>query len=89
MPFTSAENTRYHFSVRHEHLEEALDRFAQFFVEPLMTTSATDREVNAVDAENAKNLQVDGRRELQLRKALCRPDHVWAKFGTGRLEVLL
>jgi hypothetical protein len=48
---TSAESTTYYFSVRHEHLEEAVDRFAQFFVAPLMTPSATEREVNAVDAE--------------------------------------
>lgn len=87
-PLPAAESTTYHFSVRHEHLEEAVDRFAQFFVAPLMTASATEREVNAVDAENSKNLQLDERRDLQLRKALCRPDHVWAKFGTGSKHTL-
>lgn len=81
---SAAESTTYHFCVRHEHLEEAVDRFAEFFVSPLMTASATDREIHAVDAENAKNLQLDERRELQLLKALCHPDHVWSKFGTGR-----
>lgn len=84
----TAESTTYHFSVRHEHLEEAVDRFAQFFVSPLMTPSATEREVNAVDAENAKNLQLDERRDLQMRKALCDPAHVWAKFGTGSKHTL-
>jgi insulysin len=85
---TSAEATTYFFSVRHEHLEEAVDRFSSFFCGPLMTPSATEREVNAVDSENSKNLQVDERRFLQLRKALCRRDHVWAKFGTGSKQTL-
>jgi insulysin len=40
-----------------EHLPGALDRFAQFFITPLFTESATNREMNAVDSENAKNQQ--------------------------------
>jgi hypothetical protein len=28
------------------HLEEALDRFAQFFIAPLFTVGATEREMN-------------------------------------------
>ena len=35
--FTSDENTNYHFEVRHEAFEGALDRFAQFFIAPLFT----------------------------------------------------
>jgi len=53
-------------------LEEALDRFAQFFIAPMMTPSAMDRELHAVDSENAKNLQDDGRQMLQV-KALHYP----------------
>ncbi len=55
--YTSMENTNYYFDVTHPHLEGALDRFAQFFTSPLFTPSATDREMNAVHNENAKNLQ--------------------------------
>jgi predicted Zn-dependent peptidase len=85
---TSAVATTYHFFVHHASLEEALDRFGQFFVSPLFTPSATDRELHAVDAENAKNLQDDGRRDLQMRKALADPAHVYSKFGTGNLATL-
>lgn len=55
----SSENTNYFFDVRSENLPGALDRFAQFFLCPLFTPSATDREVNAVNSENDKNLQQD------------------------------
>ncbi|XP_037932560.1 insulin-degrading enzyme-like [Teleopsis dalmanni] len=40
--------TKYHFNVAPDKLDGALDRFAQFFIAPLFTSSATDREINAV-----------------------------------------
>ena len=85
---TSAERTTYHFSLNHEHLHGALDIFSGFFTCPLFTESATEREVHAVDAENSKNLQNDGRRLFQLLKAAADPAHPWSKFGTGNLETL-
>lgn len=57
--FTSSTDTNYYFDVVTSGLYEALDRFAQFFISPLFTPSATDRELNAVHSENAKNLQND------------------------------
>lgn len=47
--YTSLEDTNYEFQVTHDQLRPALDRFAQFFVEPLFTESATAREMNAVN----------------------------------------
>jgi insulysin len=85
---TSPTHTNFYFDVLGDHLHEALDRFAQFFVAPLFTASAAEREMNAVDAENAKNLQNDHRRLYQLQKALANPDHAFHKFGTGNLETL-
>ena len=67
---TAMEHTTYHFSVAHDALQGALDRFAQFFVSPLFTPSATERELNAVNAEHAKNAQNDARRMFQLLKRL-------------------
>jgi insulysin len=50
--FTSNEDTNFYFEVMPVDLDEALDRFAQFFISPLLTESATDRELNAVDSGN-------------------------------------
>jgi secreted Zn-dependent insulinase-like peptidase len=41
-------------------LKEGLDRFGSFFSSPLFTESATGRELNAIESENSKNLQVSG-----------------------------
>lgn len=85
---TSQMHTNFYFDVLSDHLHEALDRFSQFFIAPLFTPSATQREMNAVNSENAKNLQNDHRRLYQLQKSLSNPDHPFHKFGTGNLETL-
>ena len=82
------ENTNYYFDVTQPHLHDALDRFAQFFLCPCFTESATSRELKAVDSENAKNLQADNWRLMQLYKSTADPAHPFHKFGTGNLSTL-
>lgn len=45
------EFTNYHFDVKPNALHGALDRFAQFFIDPLCKADALEREVMAVDNE--------------------------------------
>ncbi|KAJ3207689.1 Insulinase (Peptidase M16) [Clydaea vesicula] len=86
--FTGLENTNYYFEVNQEFLEGALDRFAQFFLEPLFLESSTEREMNAVNSEHMKNIQQDAWRLHQLQRDLADPNHPYSKFGTGNLETL-
>lgn len=51
--------TKFYFDCVPEKLEDALDRFSQFFISPLFTESATLREINAVHSEHEKNLATD------------------------------
>ena len=48
---TMQEFTNYHFDVKPNALYGALDRFAQFFIDPLCKADALEREVVAVDNE--------------------------------------
>ena len=66
----------------------ALDRFAQFFIEPLFLANTLDRELRAVDSENKKNLQSDVWRLTQLAKSLSNPRHPYHHFSTGNLQTL-
>jgi insulysin len=86
--FTGMESTNYYFDVNWQFLEPALDRFAQFFVGPLFTASATEREMRAVESENAKNLQNDLWRSTQLLHSVALPSHPMHKFGSGNLRTL-
>lgn len=86
--YTGMENTNYFFDVGHNHLEGALDRFAQFFLEPLFDPSCSEREIRAVDSEHKKNLQSDAWRAFQLEKTLSDPNHPYSHFGTGNAKTL-
>ncbi|KAE8798501.1 zinc-metallopeptidase, peroxisomal-like [Hordeum vulgare] len=86
--FTSSETTNYYFDVNADNFEEALDRFAQFFIKPLMSEDAVLREIKAVDSEHKKNLLSDGWRMHQLEKHLASKDHPYHKFSTGSWETL-
>ncbi|XP_060185604.1 insulin-degrading enzyme-like 1, peroxisomal isoform X2 [Lycium barbarum] len=86
--YTSSEHTNFYFDINADCFEEALDRFAQFFVKPLMSPDATTREIKAVDSENQNNLLSDGHRMYQLQKHLSSKDHPYHKFGTGNWDTL-
>ena len=77
------ERTSYKFEILSEYGERALHIFAGFFIKPLLSSDGAIREVNAVDAENSKNKSDDGRRRLQVLKALADVDHHYSKFSTG------
>jgi insulysin len=77
-----------YFDVQHPFLLGALDRFAQFFLCPLFSESATEREMKAVDSENSKNLQSDAWRLQQLLKGAADPRHPWSRFNVGSIETL-
>ena len=81
--YTAASNTNYYFSVSTEAFSGALARFSGFFHSPLFSPSCTNRELNAVDSENKKNLNSDAWRIFQLNKHLTKPGHPWHKFGSG------
>ena len=86
--YTSTLNTNYHFKVNSDYLREGLDRFAQFFISPILTQEGVSREVNAVDAEHQKNLENDAWRLWQLLKHVSNPDYPFHMFSTGSLETL-
>ena len=86
--FTSSDHTNYYFDVSPDQLTGALDRFSQFFLAPLFTESATEREVNAVNSEHEKNIPNDTWRINQIEKATADQEHDFAKFGTGNKVTL-
>lgn len=85
---TYPDHTLYYFDIVPDHLTGALDRFSQFFISPLFTESATDRELNAVNSEHDKNISSDMWRLDQLDKHLSIPQHPYHKFGTGNKVTL-
>jgi len=86
--YTAYLDTNYFFDISTSALNGGLDRFAQFFIEPLFTEDCTEREMNAVDSEHSKNLMSDSWRKYQLFRSTSKKGHPFNKFGTGNKETL-
>jgi secreted Zn-dependent insulinase-like peptidase len=86
--YTASDHTNYLFEIRHEALEGALDRTAQFLITPIMPEDVTEREVNAVHNEAMRHVQNDLRRMLNVRRELYTPTAGESKFSTGNKETL-
>eukprot|EP00940_MAST-03C_sp_MAST-3C-sp2_P001513 g1513.t1 len=86
--FTDHECTVYAFDVHATHIEGALDRFAQFFIEPLMKEDATNREIQAVDSEFTMSLSRDGARRSQLLCHMSKSGHPLRNFSWGNRKSL-
>lgn len=80
---THTDHTNYYFDIVPDQLFNALDRFSQFFIAPLFTSSATEREINAVNSEHEKNVASDMWRLDQLDRYSGDQNHPFHKFGTG------
>ena len=90
--YTASENTNYFFTVNSEKLEEALDRFSQFFISPLFNESAVDRERMAVNSEYEKDKGVPGWHFYLLMKHVADPRSVFSRYNCspcGGIAMLL
>ncbi|VDL58985.1 unnamed protein product, partial [Hymenolepis diminuta] len=48
--FTEGDNTTFYFDVQRNYFKKALDRFANFFISPLLRKDCVDCELEAVDS---------------------------------------
>lgn len=85
---TDCENTVFYFESQRKHFRECLDRFAQFFISPLLKSEAMQREREAVDSEYQMALPNDFTRKQQIFGSLANPGHPMGKFFWGNLESL-
>ncbi|XP_054469231.1 nardilysin-like [Anoplopoma fimbria] len=85
---TDCERTIFQFDVQRKSFKEALDRWAQFFICPLMIRDAIDREVEAVDSEYQLAKPSDSHRKEMLFGGLAKPGHPMGKFCWGNAQTL-
>ncbi|XP_061467685.1 nardilysin-like [Rhineura floridana] len=85
---TDTERTIFQFDIQKKYFKEALDRWAQFFIHPLMIKDAIDREVEAVDSEYQIARPSDANRRELLLGSLAKEGHPMRKFFWGNTETL-
>ncbi|XP_077588207.1 nardilysin-like [Stigmatopora nigra] len=85
---TDCEMTFFLFSVERKCFKEALDRWAQFFICPLLIREAIDREVEILDSEYQQAKPSDSNRKAMLFGSLAKPGHPMTKFDWGNALTL-
>lgn len=86
--YTSFEHTNYFFSIGPEAFGDALDRFSQFFISPLVDEQYVEREKHAVDAEFKASFKKEARRGLSVFRETINAEHPFSRFSVGNLESL-
>lgn len=86
--YTAYQNTNYFFDVQNEYFDEALDRFSDFFKEPVFPQEFAARERNVVDSEFHTGLNDDGRRYYAVFQDLINQRHPMSKFTVGNKDTL-
>jgi insulysin len=86
--FTDYCYTNYHFECANNAFAGALDRFAQFFICPLLSESGTEREMKAVDSEFQMEKQSDAWLYYAVLADLSNKQSKLHRFATGSLETL-
>jgi secreted Zn-dependent insulinase-like peptidase len=89
--FTEYEHTVYYFDIPQEELEEALDRFAQFFIAPLFSKDSVEREVQAIESEFQLSKNSDGSRLERLMQHTGKQmgKHPQSTFSWGNQKSLV
>jgi len=86
--YTSAQHTNFFFEVQPDQFPAAMDRFAQFFISPLLEEAYVDREKNAVHSEYQMQIRDDGWRANSAVHMAMNPDYAGSKFYIGSLDTL-
>lgn len=86
--WTATEHSSYHFDVNTDVFSQALDYFANMFIEPLFTDQAIKKEQNAIHEEYNLKLKDDSRRIQQVHKETSNPEHPFHKFSVGNKHTL-
>jgi insulysin len=86
--WTATEHTCFYFDVHHQHFTEALDRFSQFFISPLLSDEFITKERKNIEAEFKLKLRDDIRRLYDVHKETINQRHPFSKFSVGNIDTL-
>ncbi len=86
--WTGTEHTCFFFDIHATFYEEALDRFSQFFISPLLSHEFVQSERLNIDAEFKLKLKDDIRRLYDVHKETINQAHPFSQFSVGNIDTL-
>ncbi|MEW6995623.1 insulinase family protein [Colwelliaceae bacterium MEBiC 14330] len=86
--WTGTEHTCFFFDIAAEHFSNAIERFSEFFISPLLADEFVVSERENIDAEFTLKLKDDIRRLYDVHKDTINPKHPFSQFSVGNLDTL-
>ncbi len=86
--WTATEHTCFYFDIQYQYFTEALERFSQFFISPLLSDDFVTTERKNIEAEFKLKLKDDVRRLYDVHKETINQHHPFSKFSVGNLDTL-
>jgi insulysin len=87
--YTDFETTGYYFKIHTDRFDNALDIFSRFFIDPLLSEEYIVKEVNSVNSEFERNIQMDSKRKEMVLRDVSNPESLFHRFSTGNTDTLL
>ena len=85
--YTGLYETVYYFNCINN-MENILDIFSRFFIDPLFNIDSVEREINAINSEHMKNINNDMWATRQIMYNLTKKDCIINRFTTGNFDTL-
>ena len=86
--WTATEHTCFFLDIFHQSFEQALERFSDFFINPLFAQEFIEKERQNIDAEFKLKLKDDIRRLYDVHKETINQAHPFSKFSVGNVDTL-
>lgn len=86
--FTQYDTTGFFFKVFTSKFEEAIEIFSRFFIDPLFTEEYVKKEIEIVNSEFEKNIQMDSIRKEMILRQIADKDSLFHRFSTGNTQTL-
>ncbi|VDN32797.1 unnamed protein product [Dibothriocephalus latus] len=80
---TDGEYTMFYFDIQWQHFKASLDKFANFFIAPLLSQNGVDRELEAVHSEFELAKAEDHCRIEHLLASIAKENSPYRTFGCG------
>lgn len=87
--YTDFENTAFFFKINSDKFLHAIDIFSRFFIDPLFSAEYVEKEVNSVNSEFERNIQLDSKRKEMVLRQIADPESLFHRFSTGNVHTLL
>jgi insulysin len=86
--YTDFELTGFFFKINSEKFDHGLDIFSRFFIDPSFSAEYVKKEVNSVNSEFERNIQLDSKRKEMVFRDVADQDSLFHRFSTGNTHTL-